>query len=514
MLLGGLLDGLIQRSTGAIRRPARRPHRLLGDGREVVPAQPHHPAKCARRSRRCPGVTQRGRHRRHPARCARAAATGPRDLVDVALFGYQRPADGVPVAPAAGRGLRRQHPPRRRRAAGRHAPPRTRRARPVKVVGFVDDVSYSGAGSLWASPATWRDVQNANRPGVVGGTRGVPGARRAHRPRPVVGGRARSTARPAARPQTVSATEAADAIGGVRQQRSVFNQIIGVTLVIADRGGRAVLRAPHRRAHRALRHAEGDRRPLAHALRRRRAPGRRRRGGRRGDRHRRSRCCSTSLLPPGAIPYQLLPSRVIVSSRGARASPRSWAAPSRSAACSASTLRPPSGGPRERHRRATAHRAPAALETRCARCTRPATTKWSRSTTPPSPSVTTRSSRSSARRDRARPPCAPSRAASSRRQPGRVVVAGEDISELLAEAAHRLPSRARRLRVPDRQPRAVPHRPREPARGRRDRSAHRRPGPRAGPTSSSRSSAWPTAATTSRRRSRAASANGSPSAAR
>ena len=32
---------------------------------------------------------------------------------------------------------------------------------------------------------------------------------------------------------TVSRAEAADAIGGVRQQRSVFNQIIGVTLVIA-----------------------------------------------------------------------------------------------------------------------------------------------------------------------------------------------------------------------------------------------------------------------------------------
>jgi len=31
----------------------------------------------------------------------------------------------------------------------------------------------------------------------------------------------------------VSKTEAADSIGGVRQQRSVFNQIIGVTLVVA-----------------------------------------------------------------------------------------------------------------------------------------------------------------------------------------------------------------------------------------------------------------------------------------
>jgi putative ABC transport system permease protein len=33
--------------------------------------------------------------------------------------------------------------------------------------------------------------------------------------------------------ETVGRSEAVDAIGGVRQQRSVFNQIIGVTLVIA-----------------------------------------------------------------------------------------------------------------------------------------------------------------------------------------------------------------------------------------------------------------------------------------
>jgi putative ABC transport system permease protein len=32
---------------------------------------------------------------------------------------------------------------------------------------------------------------------------------------------------------TISRTEASDAIGGVKQQRSVFNQIIGVTLIIA-----------------------------------------------------------------------------------------------------------------------------------------------------------------------------------------------------------------------------------------------------------------------------------------
>ena len=93
-------------------------------------------------------------------------------------------------------------------------------------------MSYSGAGSLWASPATWREVQNANRPGssvapgvfqgLVVRTDGDPSA--------VARAIDRATG---GATETVSSTEAADAIGGVRQQRSVFNQIIGVTVVIA-----------------------------------------------------------------------------------------------------------------------------------------------------------------------------------------------------------------------------------------------------------------------------------------
>ena len=37
---------------------------------------------------------------------------------------------------------------------------------PVTVIGFVSDVSYSGQGTLWAAPGTWRDVVKANRPDV------------------------------------------------------------------------------------------------------------------------------------------------------------------------------------------------------------------------------------------------------------------------------------------------------------------------------------------------------------
>jgi putative ABC transport system permease protein len=98
---------------------------------------------------------------------------------------------------------------------------------PVKVVGFVSDTEYSSQGTLWASLETWRAALDANRPGsrvgpgvtqvlVVRG--GQPGAiDRA------TGGATR----------TLTIAQAIDALPGLSEQNSVFNQIIGVTVVIA-----------------------------------------------------------------------------------------------------------------------------------------------------------------------------------------------------------------------------------------------------------------------------------------
>ena len=231
MLLGGLLDGLILRSTGAIR--AQRADLVVFSSTAE---------KSFLRSRITPEVRaqvadgagrhERGRHRGHPARRAGARATvratSPTSRCSATRMpptACRRPrsrARPTPTAFSEDDGVERGD-------TLRLGPARS----PVKVIGFVDDVSYSGAGSLWASPVTWRDVQNANRPGVVGRARRVPGARRAHRPRSV-DGRRRDRPRDRRRDRRPSRrAEAADAIGGVRQQRSVFNQIIGVTLVIA-----------------------------------------------------------------------------------------------------------------------------------------------------------------------------------------------------------------------------------------------------------------------------------------
>ena len=229
MLLGGLLDGLIARSTAAIEAQPGKVivfsataeksflrSRITPETRAAVTA--------------VPGVTRVGGLGVLQAG-ARVPGNGPRDLADVAVVGYQLPPDGVPRAPAVGEGYADRVLERDGVREGQTllvGPART----PVKIVGLVDDVSYSGSGTIWTSPATWRTVQNANKPNaavalgvfqalVVDGTRSA-------------GELARAIDRATdGTTETVSISDAADSVGGVRQQRSVFNQIIGVTIVIA-----------------------------------------------------------------------------------------------------------------------------------------------------------------------------------------------------------------------------------------------------------------------------------------
>jgi putative ABC transport system permease protein len=309
MLLGGLLDGLILRSTGAIR--AQRADlvvfsstaeqsflrsRVTPETRAQVAAVPGVTSVGGI------GVTQLG---------ARIPGNGPRDLADVALFGYQEAPKGVPAPPKAGEvwadSILQDNGVKRGQTI-ELGPART----PVKVVGFVDDVSYSGAGSLWAAPQTWRDVQNANRPAssVAPGVFQALVVRTDRDPSSVATAIDRATG---GATETVSRTEASDAIGGVKQQRSVFNQIIGVTLVIAavvvalffalltvERVGLyGMLKAIGARSRTLFGGVVAQ--AVAVAVT--------------------AAVVGTAfavlldvLLPPGATPYQLLPSRVIISS--------------------------------------------------------------------------------------------------------------------------------------------------------------------------------------------------------
>ncbi|HRE01981.1 MAG TPA: hypothetical protein PLV68_11830, partial [Ilumatobacteraceae bacterium] len=96
---------------------------------------------------------------------ARVPGNGPRDLAATALFGYELAPSGIPEPPARGE----VYADNVLRADGVEVgmeillgPAHS----PVTVIGFVNDVSYSGQGSLWAEPGTWREVMAANRPDV------------------------------------------------------------------------------------------------------------------------------------------------------------------------------------------------------------------------------------------------------------------------------------------------------------------------------------------------------------
>jgi hemin transport system permease protein len=231
MFLGGLLDGLINGSIAAIRAQ---------DGDAIVYSSTSEAT--FQRSRIDPdvraevesvdgvadtgglGVVQLG---------ARVPGNGPRELASTALFGYELAPDGVPDPPAAGEAYADSVLKADGVEEGMEilvGPARS----PITVIGFVDDTTYSGQGSLWAAADTWRTVLTANRPDqqlddgvfqalVVRAADGVDADELV----------ARIDEATAGVTETLTIGEAIDAVPGVSQQRTVFNQIIGVTIAIA-----------------------------------------------------------------------------------------------------------------------------------------------------------------------------------------------------------------------------------------------------------------------------------------
>jgi putative ABC transport system permease protein len=231
MFLGGLLDGLIGASTGAYR---------VQDADRIVYAES---AKSSLvRSRIEPEVRRRVEAAVPDGRVgglsvvqlgARAEDRDERDLIPIALFAYELAPQGLPAeVPGSGEVYADRSLESEDVEVGDElalGPSRT----PVTVVGFIDDSQYSGQGSLWGSFETWHEVTDANRPDAAV-ARGVVQAL-------VVqdGGDATSTTSAVIDEATSGATatltidEAIAAIPGVEQQQATFNQIIGVTVVIA-----------------------------------------------------------------------------------------------------------------------------------------------------------------------------------------------------------------------------------------------------------------------------------------
>ncbi len=232
MVLGGLLDGLTAGSTGALR--AQRGSLIVysADAKESLVRSRITPAQRATvetvagaRNTSGLGSVQLG---------ARVPGHGARDLVPVVLFGYELPPKGLEgTPPPAGE----VYADSSLRAEGVRdgqtillGPARS----PVKILGFLDSSKFEGQGTLWGSLETWRAVQAANRPGERAG----PGVAQALIVRLAPGSSARAEAAAIDRAtsgatKSLTIDEAIEALPGVSQQQTTFNQIIGITAAIA-----------------------------------------------------------------------------------------------------------------------------------------------------------------------------------------------------------------------------------------------------------------------------------------
>ncbi len=229
MFLGGLLDGLIRSATGAVEAQ---------DADAIVYSETSQASFL--RSRidaetradvdAVDGVTETG-GLGVALLGARVPGQGPRDLANVAVWGYELAPSGVPAPPADGEAYADKILEADGVALGDTllvGPARTE----LTVVGWVSDTAYNGSGGLWANLDTWHALLAENRPDALL----ADDVQQAL----VVRGEGSSTELVAAidtalgeRGFALTIPDSINAIPGVKEQRGTFNQILGVTVVIA-----------------------------------------------------------------------------------------------------------------------------------------------------------------------------------------------------------------------------------------------------------------------------------------
>jgi putative ABC transport system permease protein len=230
MFLGGLIDGLIGNSTGAVRAQRADLVVFSSDAKNSFLRSRVDPDLRARieavrgvEKAGGIGIIQLG---------ARVPGKGPRDLADTALFGYELAPKGVPESPPPLGEVYADDIVRANGITQGMTIELGAYRSPVTVIGFVSDTNYLGQGALWGSAETWRKVAGDNQSvqqlgegsfqSLVVQTSGSVSQVRDAIDAATQGATA-----------TLTVVDAANAIPGVKEQRATFNQIIGVTGVIA-----------------------------------------------------------------------------------------------------------------------------------------------------------------------------------------------------------------------------------------------------------------------------------------
>jgi len=230
MFLGGLLDGLIRNSTGAVR--AQDADALVYSETSQASFLRSRIEPTTRASiEQIDGVSETG-GLGVVLLGARVPGNGPRELANTALWGYELPPTGVPEPPPTGSAWADEILQADGVELGDElliGPART----PVTISGWVADTAYAGQGGLWVDTTTWRRVLNENRPDAALAD-GVYQALVVRGDGTAASGVVEAVNRALGdEVEAFTIPEAIDEIPGVTEQQTTFNQILGVTVVIA-----------------------------------------------------------------------------------------------------------------------------------------------------------------------------------------------------------------------------------------------------------------------------------------
>jgi len=230
LVLGGLLDGLANGSTGALRA---QPGQLLtySADSKLSLVRSRVDAATVAQVGQVPGVQQVGGL---GVVLLGAKVPGKSDEANAAVLGYQIPPRGVPAPPGQ---VGDVYADRSLEAYGVRVGQTLEvgpNQYPVTVIGWVSDTDFLLQGSLWGSEATWRAVLASARPDAVlaPGTFPVLTVLTAPGADPIEVSTAIDAATGGAT-HTVTRAYAVDSLPGLRQQRSTFNSIIYTTFFVA-----------------------------------------------------------------------------------------------------------------------------------------------------------------------------------------------------------------------------------------------------------------------------------------
>lgn len=228
LVLGGLLDGIYLSSTGTLRAQKSELAVFSDSARDSVLRSSIDPET------RATIEAVDGVDATYGLGVALVGTRVPGEaaFADTAVVGYEGNVDGVPAPPPPGQA----YADKQLKADGveqgdvlRVGPTKI----PIEVIGFVDDTNFLQQGALWVEPETWRTVLDASRPVAAVGEDAFQtvwvDVARGQDPQQVADRIDAATGTTS----TLTRDETVLAIPGVKEQRSIFNLIIGVTFFIA-----------------------------------------------------------------------------------------------------------------------------------------------------------------------------------------------------------------------------------------------------------------------------------------